>query len=158
KEFDLKILNSSKLDDYTVIIKVLEEEDQLLKINERIPAGEKFLKEVLDAKNLLIEQLNTTKESLKLNKNSLPDLSILSDIKAWFVKYNHENELLRQQNTALEAKQEELQSLKEKIQTLIKNPLFSNDKIESLNDVKEVIKQHQLKLDQEEKEYRDLLT
>lgn len=157
-EFDLKDVNRSKLEDYNIIIKVLSTQEELVIITERIPAGEKFLKDVSDHKNALIEQLNDKRNTLKLKKSALPDLNILSDIKTWFVKYNHENEVLKKENSALEIKQTELIALKEKIQALIKNELLSNDKINSLAEANEFIKQYQLKLNEEEVEHRNLLT
>src|SRR5690606_30384616 len=107
RDFDLKDINRSKLEDYQIILKVLSFEEDLSKLTERIPAGEKFLKEVSGSKIALNEQLLEKRSTLKLKKSALPDLDVLSEIRAWFVNYKHQNELLKKETVALENKNAE---------------------------------------------------
>lgn len=158
EEFDKKEINRSRLEDYDIIVKVLNYQQELAKIIDRIPAGEKFLKDVFDNKNVLIDQLNEKRITLRIKKSSLPDLNILSDIKTWFVKYNHENEVLKKDNLTVENKRLELKALQKIVRDITDHTLFANDTINSLEEAKELIKYYQIKFNEEESEHRSLLT
>ncbi|TAH00919.1 MAG: SMC family ATPase [Sphingobacteriales bacterium] len=95
-------------------------------LTSRITKGQNFIETAIDKKTTADTKIINLKEQLKSQKNNLPDLSVLADLKTWFTKNQAlQNNIQTVSNDILSSKAN-LQIVENQIKNEILHPVFLN--------------------------------
>lgn len=112
--------------DYSHILSLIQIKADEEKLRKRIKEGQIYVDKGAKEKLAIEDKMVALKVKNQELKSALPDLKVLSDLKAWFYKKEHLDQVIRDRKDRLSVLNDNLKAISSKIQQQLSHPLLKD--------------------------------
>lgn len=125
KDFEERESLKKQADELKKVLRIKELLQKIEKEEERLIRGNEVLTQTVGSIENQLSEKEHLENLILEEKTKLPDLSILSQVKAWHVENRNLSQQVAEQNTQIERSKKEIGTIEAKVQSCFQEPVFT---------------------------------